>query len=67
MKGSDILLGDDFTEKERKVQKIVKATAADAKKNDPDKEIRIGYGKFKIGEKWWVYDEEKDKFFRKTG
>ena len=65
LKGTDIFLGDDMTEKEREVQKIVKEEAAKAKKNDPSKVVRTGYRKIKVDDKWYNYDEEKKKFFRK--
>ena len=63
LKGTDIVLGDDLTEKERELQKILKIEAEKARKNDPNKVVRIGYGKLKIGDKWFRYDEEKKKLF----
>ena len=39
------------------MQKIIKNKANEAKKDD----VRIAYGKIKIGEVWYRWDEEQKK------
>ena len=61
LKGTDIVLGDDMTDKEREMQKVIKNKAMEEKKNDPDIDVRITYGKLKVGKIWYRWDEEQKK------
>ena len=61
LKGSDIVLGDDWTEREKEIQKKIKRKAMEAKKDDPNVDIRIAYGKVRIGKAWYKWDEEQNK------
>ena len=45
----------------------MKKKAEDARKIDPDTMIKIGYGKIKKGDKWFVWDEKHKSLFRKEG
>ena len=67
LKGSEIVMGDEYTEREREIQKILKKKAEEARRNDPDIMIKVGYGKIKIGDKWLVWDEKHKSLFRKKG
>ena len=53
LKGTNIVISDDLTERERKILKI-KNKAAEAMKAERNKKIKIGYGKIKIGDKWFL-------------
>ena len=61
LRGSDVVLGDDMTDREREMQKIIKNKASEVKKDDPNIEVKIAYGKIKIGEVWYRWNEEQKK------
>ena len=63
LKGSNIFLSDDYTKKEREIQKELKRRSIEEKQKG--KKIMIRYKKLIVNGAEWVWDENKKDLFRK--
>ena len=59
LKGIDIWLDDDYTEREKEIQGWLEEVAEEEKKYGI--ETRVGYQKIKVKEQWYVWDEAEGR------
>lgn len=57
--GTRIYIDDDYTKKEREIQKRIQDKAREIRKEG--ERVKIGYKKVWIGDKMWVWDNSKEK------
>lgn len=58
LKGRAVRIADDWTWKERKMQWRLKEIAAKEERNG--RRVWVSYGRIRIDEEWWKWDEEKE-------
>lgn len=59
LKGIDIWIDEDYTEREREIQNWLKIIAVEEEKNGW--ETRVGYLKIKVGEEWYEWLEKEGR------
>lgn len=55
-----IYIDNDKTKKEREAQKKIVNIAKEYKEKNKETEIKIKYGRLKVGEKWYRWNERKN-------
>lgn len=65
LKGRRERIGEDLTRRERKIRWKIEEIARDEERKR--NKVWISYGKIKINERWWIWDEDKERFKKHNG